>query len=345
MIDKRIIWIISEGSPGHLSQSMGLANALAARIPVEIHQLECRPEINGFVRHLIRLCVMRKTGRPLSDLLLYGPIGLERPQTEVPPPDLIISSGGRSVFAARTLAVKYAVPFVFLGERKPYPPAWFHTVFTPSSLETGANDVLIDVIPTKITPEIVNQAAANWENKPPGRLWAMLIGGSSRSHDFHDSDWEKLVAGMTDLANREGIRWLVTSSRRTGKDVETKLRELLPPAIIADAVWWCHQPDKKLLAYLGAAELLWVTQDSVSMVTEAVATNKPVLVIQPAHTPFPATSFMPGYLTNLESLGLISRLPIARLKEVNRDFLKNPRPTIQVTEVMAEQLCKRLMWN
>jgi hypothetical protein len=33
---------------------------------------------------------------------------------------------------------------------------------------------------------------------------------------------------------------------------------------------------------------------------------------------------------------------MARLTDVNRDFLKKPRPTIQVTAVMAEQLCQRL---
>ena len=102
--------------------------------PSETRQFECRPKINGFVRHLIRLFWMGKSGRPLPDSMLYGPIGLERPKPGEPAPDLIISSGGRSVFAARTLAVKFGVPFVFLGERKPYPPDWFHTVFTPSSL-------------------------------------------------------------------------------------------------------------------------------------------------------------------------------------------------------------------
>ncbi len=342
MNGKRILWIISEGSPGHVSQSIGLAAALGEKWPVEIRQFECRPRISGFVRHLIRLFWMGKTGRPLPDWMLHGPLGLERAKAGESAPHLIISSGGRSVFAARTLAVKYGVPFVFLGERKPYPPDWFHTVFTPSSLETAPNDLRMDVIPTKITPEIVHQAAADWADRPGGRLWAMLIGGRSRSHDFQDSDWENLARGMAQLAEHEGIRWLVTTSRRSGKELESRLRGLLPPDIVADAVWWCHQPEKKLAAYLGAAEVNWVTQDSVSMVTEAVATDKPVLVIQPAATTFPVSSFMPGYLANLESLGLISRLPMARLTDVNPDFLKNPRPTIKVTEVMAEQLCERL---
>lgn len=342
MTHHRILWIISEGSPGHVSQSIGLATALGEKWPVAIRQFECQPRVSGFVRHLIRLFWMGKSGRPLPEWMLHGPLGLERPKAGEPAPDLILSSGGRSVFAARTLAVKYGVPFVFLGERKPYPPEWFHTVFTPSSLETAPNDIRMDVIPTKITPEIVHQAAADWADRPGGRLWAMLIGGKSRSHDFQDADWENLAKGMAKLADRNGIRWLVTTSRRTGAELETRLRGLLPPEILADAVWWCHQPEKKLAAYLGAAEVIWVTQDSISMVTEAVATGKPVIVIQPAATTFSTSSFMPGYLANLESLGLISRLPIARLTDVNRDFLKNPPPPLKPTAVMAEQLCQRL---
>lgn len=341
---KRTIWIISEGSPGHVSQSTGLATALADRVPVEILQFECRPKINGLVRHLIRLFWMGRNGRSLPESWLYGRIGLEFSAASASPPDLIISSGGRSVFAGRSLAVRHGVPLVFLGERKPYPASWFHTAFTPSSLETEANDVRMDVIPTKVTAGIVRKAADDWVTKPSGRLWTLLIGGSSRSHDYQDADWDRLVAGMVNLAQRESIRWLVTTSRRTGKEVEARLQRLIPEEILADAVWWCHQPEKKFNAYLGAAEVLWVTQDSVSMVTESVATGKPVVVIQPAHTPFPATSFMPGYLANLESLGLISRLPIVSLMEVNLDFLNQPPKSIDVTSKMAEQLTHRLGW-
>ena len=88
----RIIWIISEGSPGHVSQSTGLAAALAEKFPVEIRQFECRPKINGLVRHMIRLVGMRKKGRALPDSLLYGPIGLERANPGEPAPDLIASA-------------------------------------------------------------------------------------------------------------------------------------------------------------------------------------------------------------------------------------------------------------
>ena len=337
------LWIISEGSPGHVSQSAGLAAAIGEKLPVHVRQFETRPRLKGFMRTWIRQIWMGKKGRALPDWMLDKVLRLERPQPGEAKPDLIISSGGRSVFAARSLSVKHGIPFVFLGERKPYPPDWFHTVFTPSSLETSQNDLRMDVIPTKITPSIVKEAAANWAERPSGRLWTMLIGGSSRSHDFKDSDWEKLAAGMIEQSRREGIRWLVTTSRRTGMELEARIRGLLPPDIVADAVWWCHQPEKRFAAYLGAAESIWVTQDSVSMVTEAVAAGKPVVVVYPKNTPFPATSFMPGYLANLEQLGLISRVPMDQTASYKPAPTTASRKAI-TTSGLAEIALQRLGW-
>jgi hypothetical protein len=342
---KRVIWIISEGSPGHVSQSVGLAEALASQVPATIRQLECRPRSGGLIRDFIRKVWMGKRARPLPDLILDHWLRLERPGRNEAGPHVIIASGGKSVFAARTLATKHRVPLVFLGERKPYPATWFHTTFTPSFIDAEANDIRMDVIPTKITPQGVRQAAANWAERPAGRLWAMLIGGSSRSHRYQNSDWERLAEGMADLARREGVHWLVTTSRRSGIDLEDRLSVLLPPDIVADAVWWCRQPEKKLAAYLGAAEKLWVTQDSVSMVTEAVASGKPTIVIQPMSVEFPLNSFMPGYLGNLEKLGLIQRLPMNALPEFEWHPAAVPDRPVLTTRALAGIACERLGWT
>ncbi len=345
MSSPRHIWILSEGSPGHVSQSLGLTAAIADKLPVSIHQFETRPQFGGLGRTFVRHLLMGKSGRPLPDSFLCSKLALSPDPTSVPKPDLIVSSGGKSVFAARSLAVRYGVPFVFLGERKPYPPEWFHTVFTPSALETAACDVRMDIIPTKINPEIVRNAAEAWTDKPSGRLWAMLIGGPSRSHHYQSNEWDQLATDMSAIARRDGIRWLVTTSRRTGREIENLLRSKLPPEVVADAVWWCHEPQKKLAAYLGAAERLWVTQDSVSMITEAASVGKPVVVIRPSHTPFPPTSFMPGYLENLESLGLIQRLPMAGLSGYEEMPLLNSARKALTTEALANIALQRIGWK
>lgn len=304
---KRVVWIISEGSPGHTSQSQGLVAALAQRIDLESVIIQTRPKLNGFARKLVRLWM---GNRGLPDHFIKHWLRCEIPASK---PDFIVTSGGKAVFAARSLALKTGAPLVFLGERKPYPSEWFHTVFTPSSLEMGRNDVTIEMIPTEITPESVDAAAAGWQERPEGEVWAMIIGGASASHDFIDTDWQSLSEQMNTLATKHGIQWLVSTSRRTGVHAEALLKKFLNPKNIAYAVWWADKPEKKMAAFLGSAVRVFVTQDSVTMVTEAVAAGRPVIAVRPENTTFAADSFLPSYFKNLETRKRIVRVSISEL--------------------------------
>ncbi len=337
---KRVVWIISEGSPGHISQSEGLVAGLAGMIDLESLVIQTRPRLNGFARGLVRRWMGQK-GRALPNRFLerWLRCGLPSGSSE---PDLIVASGGKAVFAARSLAVRFSVPLVFLGERKPYPSEWFHTVFTPSPVECGVNDVPLEMIPTQINRELAQRAAKNWPEHPGGRLRAMVIGGSSPTHRFQMSDWDDLGAAMNAMARSEGIRWLVTTSRRTGAEAEARLRAALAPEVVAAAVWWADHPERKMSAFLGAAECAVVTQDSVTMVTEAVASGRPVLVVYPEETLFPPTSFLPAYFGNLEVKRRIKRMTVQTLagyRYENRDF----EPVlVPIEKSIAEELLLRL---
>ena len=316
---ERRIWIVSEGSPGHVTQSLGLCTGIGGLVPVTVSVLETKPVFGGFGRQLVRRILMGNRGRRLPDWFLGRLLGVEFGKFPDKNPEVIVSSGGKSVFAARSLARKFQVPFIFIGERKPYPPDWFDLVFSPSVADTAACDVRIDLIPTKIDANFVKHAAEKWEARPEGRVWAMLLGGSSRSHHFEMEEWETLGREMGAVAQREGIRWLLSTSRRTGREVEKALKKSVDSSCVADATWWCHDPKKLMAEYLGAADLIFVTQDSISMVTEAVASGKPVVVIYPSRTSIPHRSFMLGYFENLEKKGAIVRMPMSDFSTV-RDF-------------------------
>jgi mitochondrial fission protein ELM1 len=90
---------------------------------------------------------------------------------------------------------------------------------------------------------------------------------------------------MQVLSRKYGIRWLLTTSRRTGREVETFLREALDPAIIEDAVFVSSNPKSVVLPYLGAAQIVFVTEDSRTMMGEALLSGRPlaILVPQKAH--------------------------------------------------------------
>ncbi|NEP84940.1 MAG: hypothetical protein F6K39_46665 [Okeania sp. SIO3B3] len=190
---------------------------------------------------------------------------------------------------------------------------------------------------------MVEKAAGNYQ-RPKGKLWVMIVGGSSRSHPYTESDWGNLASGMNELARRLGIRWLLTTSRRTGKATELVLEKNLDKEFLADAIWWADKPERRMMAFLGSSERAFVTQDSVTMVTECVASGKPTVVLQPRDETFPKNSFMPRYLENLEEKNRIVRLPIARLAQFQNPT--EPRATLLPIEFeMAKDLRARLGLN
>ena len=111
----------------------------------------------------------------------------------------------------------------------------------------------------------------------PRPLVAVLIGGSNKiyrmtPHIVHDLA-DKLVA----MSRTTGAGIAMTLSRRTGADAEALLREKLAqvPSVI-----WDGSGDNPYFGYLGLADHIVVTADSVSMVSEACSTGKPVYVVE-----------------------------------------------------------------
>ena len=333
----KTIWIVNDGSPGHLAQSRGLAEALRSHgHTLEIAEISIGRRFSGMQRSFIRWLMGGSGTRAssfLRDIVLKG---VQLPERR---PDLILSSGGKSVFTGRLLANQFDVPYVFVGERKPYPSAWFHTVFTPSPRECAANDCRIGLIPTGVTPDKVKAAATEYD-APGGPLWSMIVGGCSKSHKFQEDDWIRMAREMNDLAGQFGVRWLVTSSRRTGQKAERLLEHYLDPEAVADTVWWSKNPRKLLLAFLGSAERVFVTQDSVTMVTEAICSGRPVSVIAPERVTFPRNSFMKSYLEGLEAKGLIHRTPITRMRLAPSKIRAEvtPDPVGQIVEALIRRL-------
>jgi mitochondrial fission protein ELM1 len=84
---------------------------------------------------------------------------------------------------------------------------------------------------------------------------------------------ERLAA----MARHTGAGLMVSTSRRSGPELTAAIKERLRDV---PAVLWEGQGENPYFAYLGLADYIVVTCDSVSMVTEACATGKPVYVIE-----------------------------------------------------------------
>lgn len=275
------ILVVDEGSPGHLTQSRGLAKALALRCQASVDFYSVRLQLRGLFRPALRM-LCNSAGHGLPDRVLRQVYRL--PAAPPPRADLIVTSGGRGLYFAVSQARRHGCPLVFCGDPAPLPTHWCDVILSPLPLSGHARVIETDMLLTEVSSETIAGKGAHLRQRfaqsGGTQLAALLAGGDSRSHRYTAADWQALIDGINQLGAR-GWRWLVSTSRRTPTAVEQRLQQGLRPEYLIQTVWWHQKPETVVQGFLDAAEIVLVTQDSLSMLSEAIAAGKPTLALAP----------------------------------------------------------------
>lgn len=314
------IWLISDGNPGHYNQSLAVAEALQRVGYGDIIWVQARQRIRGFVRPLVASLIQAtRGGLPawLEGALYDFPEGRPRGQ-----PGLIISSGGKTAFLNVLLARRLSCPNVFIGPPPELSTDHFRAVLHAEEDVHGDNRITMDYLPTRLDPAKATRAGAEFiasHGLAGRRLACMLLGGDSRSHHYSTAEWEALARGMNTLAEQYDLAWLVTSSRRTGTEAEAILKRALDPRHIAEATWWGSAPRPVVIPYLGAADVVFCTQDSLTMLSEAIASGRPVFALYPEALRQDAfeSSFNKRFLESNTTSARLVRTPVMDLESCN----------------------------
>ena len=240
------VWVLSAGKPGDDAQATLVAAAV------------------GWP------CVTRRLG--------VDPL-------EAPWPDVVIASGRATEHAARRIAASAgrAVRIVQVG--RPH-GALRHldlVVAPPQYVLPEHPRVVRLTLPLqRVDAAAVARAAAAWA--PPPRMalprpWiAAMIGGSARPYVLDAAGGRDLGVRLSAAARAAGGSLLVTTSRRTDPAAAQALAAALTePAVVHR--WSDGGGANPYLAFLGVADRIAVTADSVSMLADAVSTGKPVEII------------------------------------------------------------------
>jgi len=261
-----LCWVVTDGKPGMQNQCLGLAEALGLE-PV-IKHVHLRAPWKQLSPHLLRL----------GNRMAYG---ADSDAIAAPWPDLLIASGRQSV--AASLAVRAANPDCFRVQIQDpgIAPQGFDLVVPPRHDRcSGPNVLKTRGALHRVTAARLAADAAIWAERlgalPHPRI-AVIIGGSNGVYDMTPQVVASLTNRLAALAQQTGGSLLVTASRRTGVENERVLRQGLAgfPGLI-----WDGQGDNPYFGFLGLADVILVTKDSVSMVSEACSTGKPVYVIE-----------------------------------------------------------------
>ncbi len=259
-------WFMTTGEAGFRTQARSLANAVFDA-PREL--------VVGLAAPWDRLPAAW-TPDPLRRL------DPTRDRPAPPWPDVLISCGRRT--AALSMAIRKASGgrTLTVQIQDPLAPASGFDLVVAMAHDaiTGPNVVKVATALHDVTPQRLAEAGRAWAGRLPvgeGPLAGVILGGPTRGGRFAG---EALLAGLRRL-RASGTRLAIVASRRTPEAVIAALTQAF--AGDAGVFVWDREGDNPYLATLALADRLVVTSDSVSMISEALATPHPVEVFGQAH--------------------------------------------------------------
>ena len=203
---------------------------------------------------------------------------------KAPWPDLLIATGRLSIAASLHVRAQSRKggregTFTVQLQNPVIAPSHFDLVVTPRHDGlTGENVVATRGALHRVTAPLLTAGAEKLLPRIaqlPRPYVSVLIGGANNAYRLTPSDMAEIAKHLAEAALSLKGSLLITPSRRTGADVIAALRAELQrvPHFL-----WNFETGNPYFGLLGVADFLVVTCDSVNMVSEALATGKPVYV-------------------------------------------------------------------
>lgn len=232
-----VIWRIVDGKPGHENQTLGLVRALADELPVDIIDLDA-------------LALPQAIGAGLLGLPQIGPTDRQ--------PDLIICAGHKTHATALAVRHRHGGRIVLLMKPS-LPLSWFDLCLIPEHDAIEAANAIT-------TRGALNAVSATSEKDPKQGL--ILLGGPSRHAPW---DGAGVCRQVEAIVSRDPRQWRLASSRRTPEET---LQQIAQRGMGRLKIYrWQTVPDNWLRERLAVASTIWVSEDSVSMIYEALSSG------------------------------------------------------------------------
>jgi mitochondrial fission protein ELM1 len=262
------IWALLSDREGDNAQVLAVAEALGC--PYETRRF--RNRTGALVANLL-------AGPRFPALVKHAPGDFAAPW-----PDLVLAAGTQSEPICGLLRLwarrdGHVMRQVFLGRPWVDPRLYDLVVTTPQyRVPPAANVLEIDLPLHRVSRDKVAAEAARWAPRLAGlpKPWiVVLLGGAIDRYTFDARAAKRIALEAGALATKSGGSLLICGSYRTPPRALAVIAESVTvPARIFD--WQAAKADNPYLGFLGLADAIVVTGDSMTMLAEACTTGKPV---------------------------------------------------------------------
>src|SRR5262249_34980516 len=146
-------------------------------------------------------------------------------RNDLPAADLVVSAGGETLAANAAAAMLLGVPNIFCGRIRSLKPEHMRLVIAWLEKFAELPNHLLALPPSPFGVAAPHERGRVGPGTPP-RLAGALIGGNSGSVRYSTRDWERLIRFLRESHRSHGIRWLVTTSRRSSPEITDALASL-----------------------------------------------------------------------------------------------------------------------
>ena len=294
--DKLNILLLHDGKPGHYNQSDGIVAALARRRAVSVERLEV--DDSGLLPARAMRGLASASSYPLA--LTERLAGTSHLSGSVVP-DVVVSAGGKTLIANILLAKRYDAANIFSGSVRGVQTSSFSAILHVDPKLADTPPYIVGLKPSAIEPKQRTRIAGALTKA------GMLVGGPTKTHFFEDEAVDQLVGEI----EKSDLDWEIMTSRRTPDTWADKL------VVLAEKDH-CTVFDFRKTGAGGVADLLArvdcavITDDSVSMISEAIAAGLPVVSLTAAKTLDLSDR---DYLDLLQARTWYSPLPMGHLSD------------------------------
>ena len=237
------VWRFVDGKLGHEKQTLGLTQALAEKISVDVRDFDVRT--SNTWRAEIKAHLQKRTHVQCR-------------------PDLIVGAGHATHWPMLMTRLFCGGHTVVLMSPS-LPVGLFDLVFAPHhDRRRGANNVI----------ETLGVIGPTQQSEKDANAGLILLGGVNRHFEWRDDEVFCQVESVM-RANPE-LDWTICDSRRTPSSMSSALN------MLADGMFtsWQDAAPDFLESRLPTAAQVWVTADSVSMLYEALSAGAVVGVME-----------------------------------------------------------------
>ena len=287
---QRTIMVLSDGKAGHLNQAMAVAGmveaALCSRLKargieekpiVKIKTMDLRFK-NGFTRVLLDFASLF-AGRRCQGCLQCLKFCLGRGSFEKirnTYADMIISCGASTVAANIFMKYENNAKGVVIMKPGLGRSRKFDLIILPRHDATGKvkrNTLITEAAPNRITCQV---SGVKYHGI------GLLIGGDAKNFELTKQAIEKVIDEILKIAEEMDRDIFITTSRRTSPEIDSYLKDKLSNITRCKLLVIANEknPEGAVQKIFDSSEVVIVSPESISMISEAASSGRHVLVFK-----------------------------------------------------------------